>query len=92
VLTHDQSAAVDRRAVRTVLDAWDLLRIHPRRQSQRAKNTEQKLKCVTSARGAGRLALAEPAVGAPLSGAQLDQPTHVAAAVAQQSQEADSST
>ncbi len=44
VLIHDQTAAVDRRAVRDVLVAHDLLRIHPRRKSRRRKNAAAKWK------------------------------------------------
>lgn len=91
LLTHDQQAAVDRRAVRDVLVAHELLRIHPRRKSGATKNRAASSLVMASQPGAGIITLAETPVAA-LSSTPLDQPTHFALAVNQQTQEAHSST
>jgi hypothetical protein len=91
LLTHDQQTAVDRRAVRDVLVAHDLLRIHPRRKSGARKNHELSRQTIASQPGAGIITLAETPVAA-LNSTSLDQPTHFALAVNQQTQEAHSST
>ena len=91
LLTHHQQAAVDRRAVRDVLVAHDLLRIHPRRKSGARKNRVASSPVMATQLGAGIITLAETPVAA-LNSRPLDQPTHFALAVNQQTQEAHSST
>ena len=93
-LTHYQAAAVDRRAVRDALVAYDLLRIHPRharcRPPRGAPETELQPTSVQRPESAGRLELAS-SIASPIVGERADHESHVATQV-RQSEEAHYST
>ena len=85
-LTHDQAAAIDRRAVRDALVEHGLLRIHPRRRTRAAANS----KFLETAPGAGT-ALASASSSAD-GRRSADSRSHVAAGVHPTYEEANYST
>jgi transposase InsO family protein len=90
-LTHYQSAAVDRRAVRDALVVHDLLRIHPRRRLRRAREQKSAPVLVHASAGAVRITPVCNSAS-PIVGERADEEPHVAASIRTKSEEAHYST
>jgi transposase InsO family protein len=90
-LTHYQTAAVDRRAVRDALLHHELLKIHPLRRRRRAVDAETVDVVVQRAQSAGRMVLAQVTAPSTVDGA-ADSESRVATPIRNQSEEAHCST